>query len=262
MQVFFEESNLDQTTGIRCGQNNADAPCSLCFPHWHDAYEVLYIRRGAGRQQLNADMVSVQTGDVIIISPGDVHATDAVASAGCDVDVIQFDAAAFGQLPSGVYQIRDAKVYDIFDALLQCEADTRPGRQLRMTGLIFLLCGMLLAEVQRKDLPVCSGAIREITAYMEQAEDLRLEQIAARFGYSPEHLSRKFRAELDVSYRVWCERLRMRRAVKLLHDDRLSIANIAEQLGYSDASSFIRAFKHLYGVTPSQYGRLILPMGQ
>ncbi len=65
-------------------------------------------------------------------------------------------------------------------------------------------------------------------------------------------------AAMWMPYREWCEQLRMRRATKLLHDQQSSIAQIAELLGYSDSSSFIRAFKRIYGITPYQYSRLML----
>jgi AraC-like DNA-binding protein len=46
----------------------------------------------------------------------------------------------------------------------------------------------------------------------------------------------------------------MRRASSLLLD-RNSIAAVTESLGYSSESSFIRAFKKFYGITPHSYIR-------
>jgi AraC-like DNA-binding protein len=80
-----------------------------------------------------------------------------------------------------------------------------------------------------------------------------LQQTAARFNYSPEHLSRKFRNEVGISYRSYCEQVRMRRAIALLSDEAADLSVIAETLGYSDSSCFIRAFRQVYGITPGAY---------
>ena len=89
--------------------------------------------------------------------------------------------------------------------------------------------------------------------YTKEETDIRLENVAAYFNYSPEHLSRKFHREMGISYRDWCNRILMDRAVYLLKSEDNTIAFIAESLGYSDESSFTRAFKRMYGITPSTY---------
>jgi AraC-like DNA-binding protein len=42
-------------------------------------------------------------------------------------------------------------------------------------------------------------------------------------------------------------------AETLLADARLSLAEVAERLGFSDLSSFSQAFKRWYGVPPGAY---------
>jgi len=39
----------------------------------------------------------------------------------------------------------------------------------------------------------------------------------------------------------------------LLQSDRLNVTSAALSLGYKDSSSFTKAFKRWYGVTPKQY---------
>ena len=267
MQPYFEESKLDRSVGIIFGKNNADDPRVLCMPHWHTAWEVLYIRRGEGIQTLNTETAAVRKGSIVLIRPGDVHATTAVGKSGCDVDVLQFSDTLFpdalfsdGTPKTSILPDRDDSVSSLFEALQYAAKDTRPGQRLRLTGLVQCLMGTLIAVDERQHITIRSHAIGQIVSYLEQTEDLGLEQTASRFGYSSAHLSRKFHAEMGVPYREWCEQIRMRRAAMLLHDERISVSLIAERLKYSDASSFIRAFKRIYGITPYQYSRLMLPM--
>jgi AraC-like DNA-binding protein len=54
-------------------------------------------------------------------------------------------------------------------------------------------------------------------------------------------------------------RWRMQQADRLLRDRRLSVAQVAEQLGYATEASFRRAFKRIRGVGPGAVRRLPLP---
>ncbi len=51
----------------------------------------------------------------------------------------------------------------------------------------------------------------------------------------------------------WRRRARGAMAETLLADARLSLAEVAERLGFSDLSSFSQAFKRWYGVPPGAY---------
>ena len=69
-------------------QNNSDAPKTLVAPHWHEGYEILYIRRGWGEQRINAQVLPFHLGEIVVICPGDIHATEALAPKGCEIDVV------------------------------------------------------------------------------------------------------------------------------------------------------------------------------
>ena len=238
------------------------------LPHWHEACEILLIRRGTLRHQINADIRLVYPGQVILICPGDVHGSETLPPDGCDVGVLQFvtsDLAAFGhswsELSSGISHAKDDSFLRLFDAFAQHTDETLPGWELMTDGLLRLTVALLLRNMGAEKLPARSPLVTAICDYAEYADDLNLEHIAAHLGYCPEHLSRRFHQETGISFRVYCEQLRMRRAVMLLHEAECSIAAIAERLNYSDSSCFIRAFRRTYGITPSAYRRLCQPTG-
>lgn len=240
-------------------QNNSDMPKTLVAPHWHEGYEILYIRRGWGRQQINAASMSFYPGEVVVICPGDIHATEALSPKGCDVDIVQFaeDALYTGErwhdvLVSGVLRPKDG-YNQLFDAISRYSRDTQPGHDVLMSGLLRLLFGALIRSQHSEMTAHYSPEIEQVCAYLQQADTLQLEQTARRFGYSPEHFSRKFHEETFISFRKYCEKIRMRRAMNLLQDGTNSLEEIADQLGYGSTSSFIRAFKRVYGTTPNAY---------
>lgn len=249
-----------ETYKARYSHSYSRVPVHFVSSHWHNAYEVLYVRRGYGKQQLNAEILDICPGNVIIICPGDVHATDAVADDGCDIDCVQFSGdlvynskETLQSLRSCVVNVGDDSIKKLFDAMLHNHSKKSNGKDLIITGLIYTLCGFLVRMSLHETQAKYSKTIEKVCMYTKEETDIRLENVAAYFNYSPEHLSRKFHREMGISYRDWCNRILMDRAVYLLKSEDNTIAFIAESLGYSDESSFTRAFKRMYGITPSTY---------
>lgn len=77
-----------------------------------------------------------------------------------------------------------------------------------------------------------------------------LEQIADRLHVTTRTLRNRLAAE-NLSYRELVKQQRVTRAMKLLGENRLKVAEIGEVLGYGDTASFCRAFKRETGMTPS-----------
>lgn len=79
-----------------------------------------------------------------------------------------------------------------------------------------------------------------------------VEGVASKLNVSPATLKRKLKAE-GQSFREIKDEVLYSRAIKNLADKQQSIESIAEQLGYSDASNFAKAFKSWSGMSPSDY---------
>ena len=80
-----------------------------------------------------------------------------------------------------------------------------------------------------------------------------IEDVARSVGWSGDHLRRMCRLVTGVSPLEIQSAARLRRAQQLLRYGQLSNAQIAERLGWSDASHFTRAFRHATGMTPREW---------
>lgn len=78
------------------------------------------------------------------------------------------------------------------------------------------------------------------------------EQIAILIGSSGPTLRRRVARE-GSSFQQLVEKCRREKAIELLNNYRMTIENIADQLGFSTASGFSRAFKEWTGLAPSEY---------
>ena len=82
---------------------------------------------------------------------------------------------------------------------------------------------------------------------------LGVEQVAEQMNMSATTLRRQLFQATGESPKAYFTAIQMRKATNLLANTDSSVADIALQCGYQEVSSFIRAFKRIYGVSPSQY---------
>jgi AraC-like DNA-binding protein len=78
---------------------------------------------------------------------------------------------------------------------------------------------------------------------------LGIDAIAGHLAMSRRSLQRHL-GELGTSFRAVLDDIRCQRAHRLLEEQELAPAEIAQQLGFADASAFFRAFRRWTGETP------------
>lgn len=80
-----------------------------------------------------------------------------------------------------------------------------------------------------------------------------LEEMAATAGLTPPHFCRVFKRAVGVSPHQYVMKARLERAQEMLAASDLSIAAVAESLGFGSQSHFTRAFRAHAGQTPSAW---------
>jgi len=87
--------------------------------------------------------------------------------------------------------------------------------------------------------------------------DIRMGQLAQRFGLNTRTFNRRFRQAADTTPVEYLQEIRVNQARDLLKRSNLSIAEIAFAVGYQDVSYFTGLFHRLHGATPNAYRRLV-----
>ena len=91
------------------------------------------------------------------------------------------------------------------------------------------------------------------------SDDLRqhipVRQIAERFSVSETSLKNYFRGVYGQNISTWLREIRMNEAARLLSATKRPIAEISEQVGYSNQGKFAAVFKKQFGLSPLEYRR-------
>lgn len=113
-------------------------------------------------------------------------------------------------------------------------------------------------QVQKVKIPGgLSPAVRATLSYINEniGQKISLAKMAARVRISPQYLSARFTAEMQMTLTDYITQKRVELASHLLSATDLPIAQIAETCGYSSQSYFQNVFKKETGMTPCGYRR-------
>jgi YesN/AraC family two-component response regulator len=103
------------------------------------------------------------------------------------------------------------------------------------------------------DHPTLNPVFCFIEAHYNQP--ISLTDIAQAVGYSPAYLTNLVQTQTGRTVKRWLIERRMVQARYLLSTTTQTVSRIAEQVGYSDASYFVRQFRQFHHLSPQAWRR-------
>lgn len=254
--------------------SNSNANVSL---HSHSFYEILYCRNTCGAEYLvGTERYRLQKGDIIVVPPGVSHRPllpdDMKDPYIRDVLWIrsEFVDMLFQQFPEVLSQT------DIYSALLRTggtrweilgdyfhdgimEMHSRaPGWEMALIGNTITLLSLLYrafmdhtaSHLKAEKPELLDRAMHYVELHL--ADKITLSDTARHLFVSESTISQTFRTKLGISfYRYVTQRRLIESKERIATSEPLE--SVAENVGFADYSSFYRAFKQEYGISPRQY---------
>ena len=246
--------------------------------HWHDEFEIIYVRSGFLAVSISGESYIGKTGDAFVVSPGNLHL---MGSQTGTVDYYTFlfplkyisfrtddmlDEKLLEPLNSGHLMIcprvKDTakelceQLIEIYEAKKD-ESESKITTQVR-TKIILL---QFILEMWKKGFVIendTSGrntVEKEMVSYIQQnfTGKISLREFGEQFHLSEKYISRYFKEHFHITLSQYITHLRLEHAKQLLQDTDIPVTEIAMQSGYQNVSYFIRSFKKTYGVSPLKY---------
>jgi AraC family transcriptional regulator len=141
---------------------------------------------------------------------------------------------------------------------------SHPAQDILIESLALALCAHMLRSYtnatgvqDRSTGTVDVAAVRRAIAYIEDHPDraISLQELAEAAGLSRFHFGRVFKRHLGVSPAKYVERVRIEQSKLLIAGAQMSLANIAQAVGFADQSHFTRRFRAHVGCTPAHFAR-------
>ncbi len=129
--------------------------------------------------------------------------------------------------------------------------------------LLITYTGTIADYFNEKNKPGCRKVINEIKSYISinYFNDISLRQISKDFFMNESYLSDLFKKETGYSFSSYLSNVRIDQSKVLLAQVDLKIQDIAEMVGYNDSRYFIKVFRKITKMTPTEYRERILNHG-
>ncbi|MBU5615517.1 helix-turn-helix domain-containing protein [Psychrobacter sp. TAE2020] len=103
--------------------------------------------------------------------------------------------------------------------------------------------------------PHADQLVKRVQDYIENnfQQPLQVSQLAAMVNITTRTLNRRFQSAVAMRPIEYIQAVRIEQAKRLLESKDVSIKSLADQVGYSDISSFTRLFKRATALTPKEY---------
>ncbi|MFD0960538.1 helix-turn-helix domain-containing protein [Paenibacillus chungangensis] len=225
-----------------------------------DDWLIVYTVEGHGEFHVPGESLLCQAGDVTILRAGTPHHYGT-----CRGEEWQLQWAHFTPLPQHLPLLPSGsltnqkvpgdsdrlRIHQAFNRLLD-DSRKRGGywNELCMNALQEVL--LLLAEQRKQRL---DGRIAEVMHTLAQRmhEPLSIPELAKQVALSPSRLSHLFKENTGMSIIESLNTMRIREAVLLMEHTDLSLAQIADRVGYRNYNHFASQFQQQLGMPPSVY---------
>lgn len=145
--------------------------------------------------------------------------------------------------------------HQLMDLSLEEKLYLHAMRDYAMSLLLMEISQECYRDQDRSDkLPAAVISVREwIKNHYYHSFDVA--EIADAVGYRADYISSLFKRSMGISIVHYTNQLRIKAAKTLLSNYDVSIREAAFSSGFSDEKYFMKVFKQLEGITPSQYKR-------
>lgn len=253
--------------------------------HSHNFYELILIDEGMGMHHINGVTFGYKKGDIFLLTPADFH--EFIIDQSTHFTYIKFNDSFLENLPiymsksnwKGMFLIalsgkwvkdgswianRDESlaVFQLAKLLLYEFAN----KQLQNIDVIACLLNALLTIIVRN---MNHGSGREKRSLTEEKrienilsyinvnvldkEKMKLKAMADEFLMSENYISIFVKRHTGASIQSHIAQHKIKAAERLLTQSNYNINEIADRLGFSDSSHFIKLFRKYFTVSPVTY---------
>lgn len=254
------------------------------FLHKHDFFEIIYVYSGECRCYIDGKEIILCGGDIIFIPPFVKHATFCAREEDILIKILirssTFDKSFFELLTFNsilsdffgkVIYSNSQSTHLIFHTgedenikklIVNMFEETEKKLKYESTilnGILMIFFGYLMRNYEdnieiSRDFNDKFEKFDDILEYIyKNFATVTLDDLSREFKFDKFYISKVIKSYTGRNFISIVQDIKMRKATELIISTNLSMESIGNAVGYTSTPTFIRTFKKIYNMSPSEY---------
>lgn len=248
--------------------------------HWHDELELLIVTEGAAVCATDREQAVLQTGEGCFFNADVLHAVWKEGNGVCRLHSMSFHPRLVGgavesvfwqkyilplvenkQLQMRRFSAEDGEILREIETAWRSCVDEPVGYELLTRNALSAVILHLMAYLPKGTASLSKRAllreerIKLMLDYIRShlGDAITVAQIASAASVSESECVRCFRSAIHTPPIQYVKQYRLQKAMELLKETDKRINEIGEECGFQEMSYFAKAFRELYGLTPTEF---------
>ena len=249
--------------------------------HWHNEFELNYVRTGTGVFRIEQREIPIYEGDIFVLQPDTLHSISTCSGKELCYDTLDFHSSMLsgamedrcyteflrpvitGQrkiiTPISKKDPHYTLLKNCIQSIMHCAQAGNGKQDLILKSELMKLLGLLDDDnkivqnmsMNTKETDNLRCALEYISAnYQEQ---ITIEQLSQSANLSKSYFMNLFRLMTGMGAIEYLNHFRIKVVCEMLLDTDCSIAEAAFSCGFRNLSNFNRQFRKMVGISPAQY---------
>lgn len=234
--------------------------------HYHEYFELYFLDSGHRYNMIDNTIYETQAGDFLIFSPWTMHHSYSDKDVPFSRVVIYFQPSVVTSpvlldallntnrlYRPTVHQLPKMRrlIYQMMEE--QNHKGILHEEYLRSTLMLILLEILRMGQV--REIPESENRINEVISYIHTnyAQEIRLDELAARFHITESHLCRDFRKYTNRTIVQYIHSTRVLNAQRHFMETDDNVSEVMSLTGFTNLTHFNRVFRDVTGMSPSAF---------
>ena len=239
-------------------------------PQGHPHYQWIQCREGTGELHLRGKTYELEPGKGMLLFPNEPHEYFALTPS-WTVDWIIFRGSDIERFILEMLSLRESSVLAVttpfvlagkLEELYATERSSLPAKSIRCSALVYEILTDLLRLLSPDQSPSMANRFLRIAPALDYVEEnyhrpLNLSELAGLAGLTPPYFCACFKRATSQTPFEYINMIRIRKSKELLlASPDTPIKQVAEAVGFWDASYFSAVFRRMEGMSPSAFCEL------
>ncbi len=264
-----------------------DTPNLPGLYHYHDYLELIYCVQGELELKTFSKNLTLHADEMVLINSGEPHGTTSLTPMSrhyCikflkelltpfyDKDIVYYTrlTSTLSRIDSHIYIPSEAvlevgNIKDLFAKASECYLSDSSGESLTIYASILSIVSFAVKYFNKSlsdgiDVQLVKNKldiIQKTNMFIEENyQDVTLSQLSRECSVNYSYFSTLFKELYGQSFKAYLTKFRINKSVSLLCETNMDISTIAQTVGFSTASHYIKVFRQMKNISPGKFRKL------